>query len=387
MQKLDIGQFTFYWRMTTAPNTPPNPVPDFVGLSLEYRQDLQLIIQTRNAKTAEYLECIYQENYNVGYLQEGHALAESYGGDFLKYIEKNIEKFNPEAKSVSEVGAGGCYLLNYFKKKGFRATAIDPSPTAKVKGDEFGIEVIPTFYPAPGKISPADMILHYDVLEHVDDPVQFLKDHKADLLPGGLIVFAVPDCSPYIQYGDISMLLHEHLNYYDHESIRNVIEAAGFEALSIEASGHGSVLYCTARLPSVETNWMPKTGTEKFDAFVKNYTALQKDICDFIEKASKPGCSLGCYIPLRTLPYLAQASLTSGIRFFDDNPGMHGQYFDGYVQPVENMQDLLDNPPTHLLILSYAFGEKIKERVLTGLAGRAIEIYALDNKSVKKVAA
>lgn len=377
MQTLDIGKFTFYWRMTAAPNTPPNPVPDLVDLSLEYREDLQLIIQTRSEKTAEYLECIYQENYNVGYLQEGHALAESYGGDFLAYVEKNIQEFNPEAKSVAEVGAGGCYLLNYLKKKGFKATAIDPSPTAKVKGEEFGIEVIPTFYPAPGRVSPSDMILHYDVLEHVDNPVQFLKDHKSDLLPGGLIIFAVPDCTPYILCGDVSMLLHEHLNYYDKESIRNVIEAAGFEALSIEGSGHGSVLYCTARAPQIPTAWVPKSGSKKFDDFVQKYKILREEVSDFIREATKPGCSLGCYIPLRTFPYLAQENVNEGLRFFDDNPGIHNQYFDGYNQPVENMNDLWANPPTHLLILSYAFGEKIREKVLSGLADKNIKVYVL----------
>jgi hypothetical protein len=52
-----------------------------------------------------------------------------------------------------------------------------------------------------------------------------------------------------------------------------------------------------------------------------------------------------------------------GIRFFDDNPGIHGHYFDGFHVPVENMSELVRKPVTHLLILSFQFGEKIRENI------------------------
>ena len=49
------------------------------------------------------------------------------------------------SRTVSEIGAGGCYILSKLKEKGFEATAIDPSPVAIKKGEELGIEVVPEF--------------------------------------------------------------------------------------------------------------------------------------------------------------------------------------------------------------------------------------------------
>ena len=86
------------------------------------------------------------------------------------------------------------------------------------------------------------------MLEHVVNPVEFLQNHINDLNSGGLIAFAVPDCSSYIKCGDISMILHEHLNYFDNDSLRNVVECAGFEVLNIQKANHGGVLFCIAKV-------------------------------------------------------------------------------------------------------------------------------------------
>src|ERR1700756_414277 len=373
---IELGKLSFYWRMTDAPNMPKNPVPDFVDFSFEFVEKYQLIVQTRNPKTWEYLETIYKENYNVGYLQEGHDLAEGYGNDFINFINYSIKKFNPNAKRISEVGAGGCYVLNRLKKEGHEVAAIDPSPIAVEKGKEFGIEVIPDFYPSKSGIPKSDMIIHYDVLEHVTDPEDFLNKHKGDLNQGGLILFAVPDCTSYINSGDISMILHEHLNYYDSESLKNVVEAAGFEPLEIRKADYGGVLYCVAKALD-KSNWTPKSGDKKFNEFQNKYTKLKEKISKFIIEGISNGNTLGCYIPLRTLPYLSLLNVSKNVRFFDDNSGIYKQYFDGFSIPVENRNDLIQKPVTHLLILSAAFGDKIKQNVLQQINKSIIKIVSL----------
>lgn len=379
MENLSLGKLGFYWRMTAAPNVPLNPVPDFVDFEFSFLEESQLLIQTRNSKTWEYLETIYRENFNVGYLQEGHALAEAYGGDFIGCVESALASYHPQARRISEVGAGGCYILKKLKEKGYDVAAIDPSPIAIEKGSELGIEVIPEFYPPEKAIQKSDVILHYDVLEHVPDPVGFIRSHATDLNPGGVIVFAVPDCSPYIAYGDISMILHEHLNYYNEEALQNVVEASGFEVLEIQKAKYGGVLYCIARKPESPVLRHPKTGTKAFDEFVARVQNLGVQVDAFISKGVAPSHTIGFYVPLRAVPYLSMRGLTSDFRFFDDNPGIHGQYFDGFPIPVENMNDLLANPVTDLLILSFAFGDKIRARINEQLPGHTINIRCLSD--------
>ena len=311
-------------------------------------------------------------------MQEGHALAEAYGGDFIACIENAIQRFNPGTRRISEIGAGGCYLLKKLKEMGYETSAIDPSPVAIQKGEEFGIEVVPEFYPAKTAMPRSDLIMHYDVLEHVDEPSEFLRNHLADLNPSGLIAFAVPDCSPYIAFGDVSMILHEHLNYFDEESLYNVVEAAGFEVLSLEKGGYGGVLFCVARA-SAGKRFEPKSGTAKFEGWIDRVQRIRSLVADFIEQGTSPEHTLGCYVPLRAIPYLSMAGVTEGVRFFDDDPGIHHKHFDGFPVPVENMDDLKGNPVTHLLVLSVAFGEKIRQRINKEISGHEMEITCLSD--------
>lgn len=83
-----LGKSQFYYRNTTRYNQPPNVVPDFVDFEYSFDEELQLITQVRKKDTLDYLELIYKESYTVGYLQEGHDLAENYGSDFVNYINQ-----------------------------------------------------------------------------------------------------------------------------------------------------------------------------------------------------------------------------------------------------------------------------------------------------------
>lgn len=379
MASLDLGKLAFYWRMTDAPGVPPNPVPDFVEFSFGFRADWQLIIQERRADTLAYLERIYREDHNVGYLQEGHALAAGYGGDFTAFVDASVAAHAPRARRISEIGAGGCYLLKSLKDRGYETAAVDPSPVAKAKGQEYGIEVVPAFYPAPGVIPTSDLIVHYDVLEHVAEPAAFLASHAGDLNPGGLVVFAVPDCTPYLRRGDVSVVLHEHLNYFDEDSLRRVVEAAGLEVLHLAPGRYGGVLQCAARLPDRPRQWTPARGDGKFIGFAQRVGQLSRRIGDFVAEGRAAGNSLGCYVPLRAIPYLSMLGVGDGVRFFDDNPGIHRQYFDGFPIPVENMADLVAAPVSHLLILSFAFGDAIRRRIEEAAPGAIHSILCLSD--------
>ena len=361
-----IGNLQFYWRMKNKSKNEPNVVPDFVEFSFSFDPINQLIIQQKNKNTLKYLDIIYKENFNVGYLQEGHALANLYGDDFLNFILKGIQNYNPKTKKISEIGAGGCFILNKLKEKKYSVQAIDPSPISVESGKKFGIEVIKEFYPCEKQNILSDLIFHYDVLEHIEDPVTFLNHNYNDLEDGGIVIIAVPDCTEYIKYGDLSMILHEHINYFDEESLKNIVLASNLNFLTIRKSNYGKVLYCIARK---EKNFNPVTlspSQTKFQLFKDNLLILKKNILNHIKSDAQLGKSIGFYIPLRALPYLSLLENLDdySIRFFDDNPELKNTFFDGFDIPVENFENLISRPVDRLYILSEAFGDKIKNKVL-----------------------
>lgn len=362
VEPLELGEVPFYWRIKKTATQPPHDVPARLPFAFSFMDDLQLVIQRRDPVVLKWLEHIYKEDANVGYLQEGHALAESYGGEFIEFFRRASALLPQPPASAADIGCGGVYLLQKVREQGLTVKGIDPSPVTVAAGRKAGIEIVPDFYPSPSLTERFDVLFHYDVLEHVEDPVAFLKAHHANLSSHGALIFAVPDCSHHIELGDVSMLLHEHLNYFDGESLAHVVRAAGFEPLLLEPARHGGVLLCCAVPAANRTAPAASVKSDsKFRTFrAKAQTALRR----FAELADQSGRGeLGLYVPLRAFPYLGQLPSDVRLRFFDDDPGLRGRYYDGFDVAIENREELVASPPGQVMVCSLAFGDKIAARL------------------------
>jgi|694.fasta_scaffold20300_2 2-polyprenyl-3-methyl-5-hydroxy-6-metoxy-1,4-benzoquinol methylase len=377
MKDVLLGEVPFYWRSKAAPGEDGSGIPQLLPFSFTFDAATQLLKQRREERVLTTLNHVYRMDSNVGYLQEGHSLAEPYGNDFLEFFDSVIERQQP-GQEVAEIGCGGVYLLDRVRSRGHHVVGIDPSPITLRAGQAAGIEIIQDFFPSDQISRTFDLMLHYDVLEHTEDPVQFMFAHRQLLRTGGSVVLAVPDCTQQILNGDISMMLHEHLNYFDRESLQLVLKAAGLQPVRIEKSGHGDVLYAHAKLGQLPSSDPAVRTTAKFDMFAERVGSIQQVLHQIFEGATLQNEVIGCYVPLRALPYLGKA-IHEGlrIRFFDDDPGLHGRYFDGVDIPVESFDQLVRNPPTSLVIFSRAFGAAIKARV-TSAIGKRMRVLTID---------
>ncbi len=360
---LPLGDLAFYWRMAERPGQP-SPVPAFLPFSFTFDPALDLIAQVRDPHVLACLETIYTEDWNVGYLQEGHALAEAYGSDVIRFIEGVLDPAG--APRVLEIGCGGGYLLAHLERRGFRVVGVDPSPVAAREAARLGIDVLAGFYPDVRPEGGVDAIFHYDVLEHVADPVAFLSAHRDDLAGGGLLLLAVPDATDSIALGDISMVIHEHLNFFDRDSLRRTVESAGFRVVALEKGGYGGVLYCAAVVDAEQPVPAP-AAPGKYEEFTARVERSRARFAAFLAEADRAGDPPAFYVPLRAIAYLSTLGRTDGVRFVDDDPGIHGRYFDGFPVPVEDFADLQAAPPSHVFVTSTAFGEKLKAKVLQGI--------------------
>jgi SAM-dependent methyltransferase len=367
----------FYWRTTPRLGFPENIAPDFLPLRLFVNEEYGLVQQVRDPVISKWLDLVYEQNCNVGYLQDGHELADSYGLDFLAFLTAAISKYYPQAKEIFEIGSGGGWLLRRLRDKGFSIRGCDPSPIAEDDARKHNYPLTREFYNLAGEYQQADVIVHYDVLEHIHEPVHFLDKHLQHLSSNGLIVFAVPDCSPYIKNADISMFLHEHLNYFDFDSIASVVSKAGIDLLEIASSKVGGVLYCVGRfcqgeLPQLSGSLRSAEWSDRVQANVNGFQ-------QFLGEAMTKGQSIGAYIPLRIFPYLGTRIANYGIRFFDDDSGLHGRYFDGTTNPVENSSQLLSDPPSIVLLLSSAYGTRIENRLRSEGLPKETNFFTLDS--------
>jgi SAM-dependent methyltransferase len=271
-----------------------------------------------------------------------------------------------DVQKVLELGCGGCTILQELKASGYDVVGIDPSPLAGREGKRRGLRIINRFFPTNEFKVTVDLIFHNDVLEHVDDPVGFLQSQRKQLNPNGLIITAVPDCTEGVLAGEISMTMHQHLNYFDLESLKNVFQAAGLEVLVIERALYGGSIYCCARKNNYRVNYASKSGQEKLYKFYSDAEKNTRKFAAGVASFRKNSKSLGFYAPLRALPYLAILGMRNDFRFFDDTNHWYNRYFDGVDVPIENFNDLKAKPVDTLFIMSTTFGEKILTRINRG---------------------
>lgn len=371
----------FYWRFRDSPDIGQNDLPARVSFGFDYDPELDLFIETRSPELSTLLAEIYSRHANVGFLQDGHSLVNTYGADFWGFLGRLIEEY--PVKTVLEVGCGGCVLLERLRDQGFKVVGVDPSPFAAHAGHAKGIEVLQEFFPPKHLDFTPDLIFQVDVLEHIADPLTFLKSEVECLRSGGMIVINVPDCTLGLARGDISMALHQHVNMFDMDSMANLIQAAGLEMIKLEKSKYGSALYCAARkTPGLKTV-LPPRDPGRFQRFEAQASKNIESFKSVLTQARASGESIGFFMPQRAFPYLGLIDWFDGFRVFDNLNLWHRRYLDGLNVPIENQADLMKDPVDHIFIMSLTFGAEVAGQLRRDLPD--MKITTLDDILAKAV--
>ena len=363
-RQLDLGPMPFYWRMTDSPGLPSNPVPDLLPFIFEQALDGAWMRRTPDNTVETALDEVYRLSENVGYLQDGHALATAYGGDFLAFVEEVLEARS--GNRMLEVGSGAGWFLSKMVQRGWTCFTCDPSPVAEAASRRHGSVNIPHFYERERDYPEVDLITHYDVLEHVEEPIDFLRTHLQHLSKEGTVIFAVPDCTRQFELGDVSMAIHEHRNYFTVDSVATVMRAAGLLPLAVKRGETGGVLLCAARREhdsevsgDAEVAAVESSHSQWFDLAGRHLRFVR----DMLEESKTKGDRVALYIPLRGVTYAAPFLGDLDLMLVDDDPGVHGRYFDGIPVPVLPSSVLEEESVNLILAMTTSYESQITRHV------------------------
>lgn len=149
----------------------------------------------------------------------------------MKHLLEAGLKFYPGAKSILDVGAGAGLLIKAAKEKGLQAEGVEPSKWLVGQAKKlFDINLIEGI--VPNKIlddKKFDMIFAVDVIEHLSEPVKFLKILKSYLNENGVILIATPDRGSFIANKLGAKWWHyrlAHIGYFNHKSMNTAVELA-----------------------------------------------------------------------------------------------------------------------------------------------------------------
>ncbi|MCK4486449.1 MAG: class I SAM-dependent methyltransferase, partial [Desulfobacterales bacterium] len=240
---IDLGTISFHTGVKSSPFNDglPNTAPFNVGL----RSYVNLLVQVPYADVSRYLAKAYEKGSMIGTPMSEVGVGRKYTEDFLEFILKNVNLQNEDRPRILEIGCGTGYLLYRLKRLGLRVLGIEPGEQGQTGSLKYDLEIIQDTFPGKmiGYGERFELIIHYGVLEHIENPVTFLQKQAEYLSEYGSTIFAVPNCQEYILSGNISMFVHEHWNYFTPYSLNKVIEKAGMKLLRLESARYGGAIY------------------------------------------------------------------------------------------------------------------------------------------------
>lgn len=158
---------------------------------------------------------------------------------YISYL-KNIIKNLPSKDKLLDIGCGDGFFLLEAKKLGFRELyGVEPSKEAisKLEPGINGKNIInDVFKKGQFKKNLFDIVCFFQVLDHVVDPNEFLKNCHDIIRPGGYILAIMHDAKflTNIIMGEKSPIIDiQHIYLFDKETIRKIFQNNGFNVVKV----------------------------------------------------------------------------------------------------------------------------------------------------------
>lgn len=153
-----------------------------------------------------------------------------------------VKKYIRDNSEILEIGSGiglmGCFIQQTFPNSSFTGVEIDEKITEKARS--FGLNVLQGDFSIIKDLDGSfDVVLMWEVLEHIQDMEQCLGLIKSKLKSGGLFIFSVPNYDKRLNYRAPGDIIFQdgppiHLNFFRKKAIIKIFDSEDFEIVSLE---------------------------------------------------------------------------------------------------------------------------------------------------------
>lgn len=137
---------------------------------------------------------------------------------------------------VLDVGAASGVFVEAARERELDAAGVEPSAWLASAARNRGLPVVHGFFPHSSLAGSYDLITLIDVLEHVSDPVQILRDIRAQLSSSGIAVVVTPDVGSVAARLLGSRWWHfriAHIGYFDKRTLELACRRAGLRTVRL----------------------------------------------------------------------------------------------------------------------------------------------------------
>ncbi|MCB9423030.1 MAG: class I SAM-dependent methyltransferase [Ardenticatenaceae bacterium] len=157
----------------------------------------------------------------------------------LQALEKHTGPAN--GRSLLDIGAYIGVFVETAVAAGWNACGVEPSDWAAAEAQKHGIKVIQGTQDAPEIVGQQfDIITLWDVIEHVDDPMEELTKALRRLKPGGWLAVHTMDIdslTAHLMGPRWPWLMDMHLFFFSQKTMAAMLEKIGYEVVWSGAQG------------------------------------------------------------------------------------------------------------------------------------------------------
>jgi len=204
-------------------------------LSQELRPDFLLCPDCRVAVRASGTLAEEPDRLNVyssGWV-EGHS-SNPTAHDIAGRTAQVVGSVLPEGASVIDIGCGSGLLVDRLARAGYYAVGLDWStPVIEYANKHYqGRYLLTSVEQGLDVGMKFDCVVASHILEHLENPHEFLQSVKGIMEPDGYLVIAIPNLdwwAPKSIYRSVSMIFDpEHMVGYSPEGLRKLLDANGY---------------------------------------------------------------------------------------------------------------------------------------------------------------
>jgi 2-polyprenyl-3-methyl-5-hydroxy-6-metoxy-1,4-benzoquinol methylase len=190
------------------------------------------------------LDQLYESVEDTQYLENTKSRERTFAEAY-----RRISPFIGESPGrLVEIGAYCGIFISECQKHGWDCDGIEPSSWAVTYArQKYGIELLAGTLAdnVDERTNLYDLVASWDVLEHVKDPVDFLRQANRMLKPGGYICLSTLDYDnwfPKLAGRRWPWLMDMHLFYFSPDLLAQMFEKAGFELVHVDKYVHYATL-------------------------------------------------------------------------------------------------------------------------------------------------
>ena len=288
-----------------------------------------------------------------------------------------VQRYNLHNKRIVEIGGGKVNFLSIMtslgKNNGFRFNPFG----SKVKATDHAINDLDSSnlksFQLLSEDKNIDFIFSYHELEHLNNPMNFLKNLKLAILKNVSVrlFFSVPNALKAFEDGDYTDVIYEHVSYFTIPSLYFLFANCGFGISRIEET-EGEIfdsIYVDATIKQEETSGtksVSETVVIQVEKCVRQFAARTDENIKRLSKQLKNLFDEGNRIVIwgvgargvTILNILRDRRIEYAV---DINPRKQGMYVPGTGQNIVKPEFLSDYKPQFILLSNAPYEAEIKK--------------------------